>query len=77
MTYSDRDAYASLADELNDYGTHHGPPALRMSVDDFDPGMVAAARRYAEANSLNFPPGVGDFDRLWEFEQAARRLTGR
>ena len=57
----DREAYASLADELND-------PGVTATVDDFDAEVVAGAERYAQANGLRWPPGVGDYDRLYESE---------
>lgn len=60
------DAYASLADELNDVG-------VTLSVRDFDPEMVDRANQYAKANGLAFPPSTGDFDRFWEAQQDARR----
>ena len=53
-----RDAYASLADELNDAD-------VTMTVADFDPEMVELARRYASLRGLAFPPGLGDFDRFY------------
>lgn len=51
--------YASLADELNDVG-------VTMTIDDFDRRMVVGAKRYADANHLSWPPGVGDYDLYWE-----------
>jgi len=61
------DAYASLADELND-------PGVTLSVRDFDPDMVDLAHQYAKAHGLPFPPSTGDYDRLWETQQR-RPLT--
>lgn len=59
-----REDYASLADEMNDYDV--GP----WVESDWDPRAVANARMYAEENGLPFPPGPGDYDRLYEKENS-------
>lgn len=59
MNDEDRDCYAALADELNDHG-------VDLTIEDFEPRMVASARVYAHAHGLSWPPGIGDYDRLWE-----------
>lgn len=51
--------YAALADELNDAD-------VTMTVDDFEPTMVARALLYTRRAGLSFPPAVGDFDRYYE-----------
>jgi hypothetical protein len=60
----ERDAYAALADEMNDTDV---PP---WNEDDWDAIEVAAARRYAEKHGLRFPPGTGDYDRFYERSHA-------
>ena len=62
----DREAYAALADELNDPDVHEAGTTL----DDFDAEAVEAGARYAEANGLRWPPGVGDYDRFYEAEHS-------
>jgi len=54
-----REAYSALADEMND------PDVPPWNESDWDPEYVAAAKLYADANNLPFPPGTGDFDRLY------------
>ena len=56
----DRESYAALADEMND--TDVGPWDEEM----WDPETVAAAKRYAKAHDLRFPPTTGDYDRFYE-----------
>lgn len=56
----DREDYANLADEMND------PDVLPWNEADWDPQVVAGARRYAKANWLPWPPGPGDYDRFYE-----------
>jgi hypothetical protein len=75
--WTDEDAYAALADELND-----GDPN-QLTIDDFEPEGVAAGARYAAEHGLAWPPGTGDFDRYcerrWEAERrekARKRLYG-
>ena len=60
----DREAYASLADELNDADVHEAG----VTLSDFDAEYVEAGERFARANGLRWPPGVGDYDRLYESE---------
>ena len=68
--FTDREAYASLADELNDADVQGV-----MTVADFDPAMVEAAARFAARAGLSFPPGLGDFDRLYE-ARCSRCMNG-
>lgn len=56
----EREDYASLADEMNDYGV---PP---WNEADWDELAVANARRYAAKHGLRFPPQTGDYDRFYE-----------
>ena len=58
----DKEAYAALADELND------SDAPAWNEDDWDIAYVKAAQRYANANSLSWPPRMGDYDRFYEME---------
>lgn len=66
----DKQAYADLADELNDFADDD---PNRPSLSDFDEEIVAAAERYAKAKKLRFPPRIGDYDRFWEREQGTRK----
>lgn len=61
-TDDDYEAYAALADEMND------PEAGPWVEDEWDVEAVAGGKRHAEANGLRWPPGRGDFDRLYERE---------
>lgn len=58
----DQDDYASLADEMND------PDVGPWVEGHWDPEAVAGAKRHAEREGLRWPPGVGDYDRLYERE---------
>lgn len=60
---SDEEDYASLADEMND------PDVEPWNEEDWDPDAVTRAKRYAAKNRLNWPPGVGDYDRWYESQQ--------
>jgi hypothetical protein len=55
-----RDAYAALADEMNDVDV---PP---WNEGDWEPQAVELARAYALRHDLSFPPGTGDYDRFYE-----------
>lgn len=61
----DRESYAALADEMND------PDAGPWNEDDWDGEAVRGGKRYAAANGLHWPPGLGDYDRFYE-RSAAR-----
>lgn len=60
----DRESYAALADEMND------PDAGPWDEDDWDADAVAGGKRYAAANGLHWPPGLGDYDRFYERSNA-------
>jgi hypothetical protein len=60
----ERDAYASLADEMNDPGV--GP----WDESDWDADAVAAGKRYAHKHCLPWPPRMGDYDRFYEREHS-------
>lgn len=63
----DKEAYASLADEMNDGEEQTGP----WVESDWDAEAVAAGKRYAKRNGLRWPPQIGDYDRFWERENNA------
>jgi hypothetical protein len=81
-------AYASLADELNDFDvriTCARCGAMQLvkvqcascgndldPLADFDADCVEAGEQYATANGLAWPPQVGDFDRYYEQKVNAR-----
>lgn len=61
--------YASLADEMNDYDPKTGEPQVWVEA-DWDDRAVANGKKYANAHGLPWPPGLGDYDRLYEREHA-------
>jgi hypothetical protein len=64
---SEEQAYAAIADELNDSpGSYEVYGGTKPTVDDFNDEIVARAAKYAAENSLPWPPDTGDFDRYWE-----------
>lgn len=56
----EQEAYAALADEMND------PDAGPWVEADWDEEAVRQARVYASRHGLRWPPGTGDFDRWHE-----------
>jgi len=55
----EREAYAALADEMND-------PGMVWDEGEWEPSAVAQAQAYARKHGLSWPPGPGDYDRFYE-----------
>lgn len=55
-----KEDYLSLCDEMNDYD------APEWVEGDWDERAVKSARTYARKHGLPFPPGKGDFDRMFD-----------
>lgn len=71
--HPDEIAYSDVTDELND------PPNPRaifkpLALEDLDPEIVEAAKRFAEGNGKNWPPEVGDFDRYYDWCMNDRKV---
>ena len=72
---SDEDFYRGVADELNDVCGHgnyrisaiDGTCLLCTRLEDLDDHAVAGAERFAREAGLAWPPGVGDFDRYYDW----------
>lgn len=62
----DEMCYAAVADELNDSDAV-------LVLADLDAEFVAGAERFARAQGLSWPPGVGDFDRYYDWNHNERR----
>lgn len=62
MYDEDKEAYASLADEMNDGDV----PWIEA---DWDDEAVAGGKKYAKKKGLRWPPQMGDYDRFYEREQ--------
>ncbi|MEO1064818.1 MAG: hypothetical protein AAFZ07_25665 [Actinomycetota bacterium] len=61
-TTPEEQAYADLADEMNDADVPYSDWA------HFNDDVKDLGARYAAANHLPWPPSVGDFDRWYEMK---------
>ena len=59
----EREAYLSLADEMNDEDI---PP---WNEQDWDSEAVRDGEAFAKRNGLRWPPGTGDYERFFDLER--------